>query len=44
MRERKHARLGVLDMLMQYSGILAIVVVIALIILALALGGPSPRY
>jgi len=44
MRARKHARLGVIDTLMQYSGIVAIVVVVAMIILALALGGPSPKY
>jgi hypothetical protein len=36
--------MGLVDTLMQYSGILAIVLFLAMLILALALGGPSPRY
>jgi hypothetical protein len=43
-RPRRHARTGFWGKAFQHSGVWVPLVLIVLFIVALALGGPSPRY
>ncbi|HYU58519.1 MAG TPA: hypothetical protein VEO00_10780 [Actinomycetota bacterium] len=44
MGPRKHHRTGILGKAWQHAGVWVPLLVIAMLLLALVLGGPSPRY